>query len=117
MTIGDRIKYQRESLGISQTELANKVNISKQTLYKYETNIITNIPSNKIEEIGKVLNVSPAYLMGWENKQYNTNDNFPLTTLEKKIIQKFRILNESERAMFLRSIGIEDEKGENKKFA
>ena len=41
MTVGDRIRKQREQLGISQTELAEKVKISKQTLYKYETNIIT----------------------------------------------------------------------------
>lgn len=68
MTIGERIKSQRKSIGISQTELAKRVNISKQTLYKYETNIIVNIPSDKIEEIAKVLRVSPSYLMGWNDK-------------------------------------------------
>lgn len=67
MTVGDRIRKKRELAGISQTALAERVNISKQTLYKYETNIITNIPSNKIEEIAKALSVSPAYLMGWED--------------------------------------------------
>ena len=67
MTIGDRIKKQRELLGISQVELAEKIKVSKQTLYKYENNIITNIPSDKIEIIGKVLEVSPSYLMGWED--------------------------------------------------
>ena len=67
MTIGDRIKKQRELLGISQVELAEKMKVSKQTLYKYENNIITNIPSDKIEIIGKVLEVSPSYLMGWED--------------------------------------------------
>lgn len=66
MTIGDRIRKQRESVGISQTELAEKVNVSKQTLYKYENNIITNIPSDKIEGIARVIGVSPGYLMGWE---------------------------------------------------
>nr|DAP20494.1 MAG TPA: helix-turn-helix domain protein [Caudoviricetes sp.] len=33
MTIGDRIKKQRELLGISQVELAEKMKVSKQTLY------------------------------------------------------------------------------------
>ena len=69
MTVGDRIRKQRELLGISQTELAEKIKVSKQTLYKYEKNLITNIPSNIIEEISKVLNVSESYLMGWENKE------------------------------------------------
>lgn len=66
MTIGDRIKKQRESINISQTELAEKIGISKQTLYKYENNIVTNIPSDKIELIAKVLGTTPSYIMGWE---------------------------------------------------
>lgn len=69
MTVGDRIKKQRESLGLTQTELAKKVSVSKQTLYKYETNIVTNIPSDKIELISKILDCSPSYLMGWETEK------------------------------------------------
>ena len=57
-----------------QVELAEKVSISKQTLYKYENDIITNIPSDKIEAIASVLNVTPAYLMGWdENSSLQNN--------------------------------------------
>lgn len=66
MTVGERIKALRESLGISQVDFAAKINVSKQTLYKYENNLITNIPSDKIEAVARVGNVSPAYLMGWE---------------------------------------------------
>ena len=44
MTVGDRIRKQRELLGISQTELAEKIKVSKQTLYKYEKNLRTNNP-------------------------------------------------------------------------
>lgn len=66
MTAGERIKELRTSLGLSQVDFADKINVSKQTLYKYENNIITNIPSDKIEAIARIGNVSPAYLMGWE---------------------------------------------------
>lgn len=69
MTIGERIKKRRNDFMISQTDLAKKIGISKQTLYKYETNIITNIPSDTIERIASVLNVSPAYIMGWEDDE------------------------------------------------
>ena len=69
MTVGDRIRKHRELSCISQTDLAEKIGVSKQTLYKYEKNVITNIPSDKIEEIAKVLNVSESCLMGWENKE------------------------------------------------
>lgn len=68
MTVGDRIRQKREEAGISQTDLAKMVKISKQTLYKYEMNIIVNIPSDKIELIGENLKVSPSYLMGWSGQ-------------------------------------------------
>lgn len=73
MKIGDRIKSKRQENGLSQTELAQKVGVSKQTLYKYENNIITNIPSDKIELLSVSLNASPAYLMGWEENKANAN--------------------------------------------
>lgn len=61
------IKREREKAGISQTDFAKMIKVTKQTLYKYEQGIITNIPSNKIEEIANVLGVSPSYIMGWED--------------------------------------------------
>lgn len=69
MTVGERIKELRTALGLSQVDFADKINVSKQTLYKYENNIITNIPSDKIEAAARLGNVSPAYLMGWSKKQ------------------------------------------------
>lgn len=65
MTKGERIKQRREQLGISQTELAECIGTSKQNLYKYENDIITNIPSDRVEALAKKLNTSPAYIMGW----------------------------------------------------
>lgn len=69
MTVGMRIKKLRQEVNISQVDLAQKVGISKQTLYKYENDIITNIPSDKIELIAKELNTVPGYLMGWNDKE------------------------------------------------
>lgn len=67
MTIGDRIRIIRTDQNISQTELAQAAGISKQTLYKYENNIIVNIPSTCIERLAQALSVSPAVLMGWDS--------------------------------------------------
>ena len=66
MTLGDRLKMLRISSDISQVELADRLNVSKQTLYKYENNIVTNIPSDKIEAAAKIFSVRPSYLMGWD---------------------------------------------------
>lgn len=65
-TIGERIRLAREKIGMSQVDMADKIGVSKQNLYKYERGLVTNIPSDKIELIGKLTGVSPAYLMGWD---------------------------------------------------
>lgn len=67
MTVGERIKNIREKIGFSQVDFAEKIGVSKQTLYKYENNIITNIPSDKIEVAAQICNVSPSYIMGWSD--------------------------------------------------
>lgn len=68
MTVGDRIKKIREEKKITQEELAKYISSTKQTIYKYENGIITNIPSDKIEKIAEFLEVTPSYLMGWDNE-------------------------------------------------
>lgn len=90
MTVGERLKQLREQLGMSQVDFATKINVSKQTLYKYENNIITNIPSDKIESAARICNVSPAYIMGWGNDLSPiTSDTSPeLTARDEKDIAK-----------------------------
>ena len=65
-TKGERIRQLREAKGLTQEMLAAKLKISKQTIGKYEKNIVTNIPSNRIEELAIALDSTPEYIMGWE---------------------------------------------------
>lgn len=67
MNVGERIKNIREEKKITQEELAKQIDSTKQTIYKYENGIITNIPSDKIEKIAEFLEVTPSYLMGWDD--------------------------------------------------
>lgn len=62
-----RMKTRREELNMSYQTLSEKVGISKSTLQRYETGYIKNMPVDKLEEIADALNISPAYLMGWED--------------------------------------------------
>lgn len=68
LSIGKRIKEIRISKNITQDELALKIGTTKQTIYKYENEIVTNIPSQKVELISNALNTTPDYLMGWSDK-------------------------------------------------
>lgn len=67
ITIGDRINKKRLEKGMTLEELGRKAGVSKVTIHKYESKIITNIPSDRIEAMAKALEVSPAYLMGWSD--------------------------------------------------
>lgn len=104
MTVGERIKLVRENRNLSQTDLANACKVSKQTLYKYENNIITNIPSDKIEAIANYLSISPAYLMGWdnsnnENKSKNVINTLILSEHEKQVILAYRSKPDMQNAV------------------
>lgn len=66
MTKGERIKLRREEMGLSQTDVAKSLGVTKQTIYKYEKDIITNIPSDVLEDLSRVLNCPPSYIMGWD---------------------------------------------------
>ena len=68
MSVGKRLKRLRTDLGMSQVEFAKAIGVSKQTLYKYENDMITNIPSDKIEAAAALGKVTPSFLMGWEDE-------------------------------------------------
>ena len=68
MNIGKRIKKLRCEFGFTQEELASVANTTKQTIHKYETGIVSNIPASRIKAIADKLNTTPAYLMGWEEE-------------------------------------------------
>lgn len=66
MSVGSRIKQAREKLKITQEELGERCGTTKQSIFKYENGVVTNIPFDRLERIAEVLEVSPAYLMGWD---------------------------------------------------
>lgn len=100
MTIGERIKVSRESFGYSQVELADKIGVSKQSLYKYENNIITNIPSDKIELIADVLNIQPSYLMGWNVADTTIEDNTYYLNADARDMAQFMFSNPEYKVLF-----------------
>lgn len=80
MTKGERIKLLREKANMTQEELAKLLNTTKQTIYKYEQSVVTNIPSDRVERIAEVLNTTPAYIMGWESDKPETSKKIDATT-------------------------------------
>lgn len=66
-TIGMRLKHLRTIHRYTLDQVGELIGATKQTLYKYENDIITNIPVDKIESLARLYQVKPAYIMGWES--------------------------------------------------
>lgn len=84
MKKGEIIKELREQRKMTQEQLADKLGTSKQTIFKYENDIITNIPSDKVELLAEIFKVSPAYIMGWNEPEENNNFIINLDLLDGK---------------------------------
>ena len=64
--LSEKIKLLRKEKGLSLEQLAEMIGTSRQTVHRYETGVITNIPSEKVEAMAKALGTTPQALMGWE---------------------------------------------------
>lgn len=69
MNIGQRIKLRREELGIGQRELAEKLGYkNNSTLSGIESGKV-DLTQSRIVAIAKALDVTPGWLMGWEENK------------------------------------------------
>ena len=80
MTIGERIKQRRLELGLTQTELANRLgNKSRVSVCTVEKDK-EDLTIERIKKYAKALEVSPTYLMGFEKNTYTpSNAEFEIT--------------------------------------
>lgn len=74
-TVGSRIRECRIAAGLSVEEMADRIGKNRATVYRYEKDEV-DMPLPVVSQLADVLNVSPAYLMGWEEDS------------EKSIIEK-----------------------------
>lgn len=61
--IGERIKNRRTELGMTQQELADAVNISRNSLSRIETSVVPNMTVYTAMRIAKVLGITMDFLV------------------------------------------------------
>lgn len=88
----ENIKAKRLQQNMTLEELAKKVNTSKQTIQRYESGVIANIPSDRIEQIAAALHTTPASLMGWDRQSEEEEAALPAA---QTIGRNIRYLRES----------------------
>lgn len=78
MTVGERIREARKKKGLSQAELAAMLGYkSRSSINKIEVDG-RDIPRSSIVKFARVLDVTPSYLMGWDEPTAKEPDNSEL---------------------------------------
>ena len=80
MRINEKIKSLRKQKDMTLEDVAKKVGVSRQTIQRYESGVISNIPYDSIMGLAKAFNVHPGVLMGWDAAKEQLED---ATDLEK----------------------------------
>ena len=69
--VGIRIKELLQLSEMYQEELGRRVGVQRAAIQKYEKGTVQNVPLPTIEKIARVFDVSPNYLVGWDNSTTN----------------------------------------------
>ena len=84
--LSKNIKKLRKERKMTLDELAAKIGTSKQTIHRYENGIISNIPSEKVEQLAIALGVTPTELMGWSELIPNAVGIMPISVKKLPIL-------------------------------
>lgn len=104
MSIGTKIKELREARNMSLEDVAKMCGTTRQAIYKYENEIVTNIPYDRIILLAKALNTTPSQLFEWEEDKKISPNEPTLTEGEKLVLELFRQIPVDQQPMVLAMI-------------
>ena len=96
-TTGQRIAAKRKELGLSQEALGEKLGVSRQSIYKWESD--TSLPEiEKLISLSRLFSVSIGWLLGGEENSENQQWVKELENASAKVhIRQLEALHEAER--------------------
>lgn len=104
------LKRLRLKCGLSLDDVAQKLDISKVTLSRYENTDITNIPMGNIEQLAKIYKTTPTHLMGWveDEKQEPEIPEVDTSVLTPEELAEFNKVTQTNQLLFFNDIGDDD---------
>jgi transcriptional regulator with XRE-family HTH domain len=99
MTIYERIKYLREKQNMSQQELALRVGYKDKSAVSKVERGDRDINQTMVKKYAEALHTTPAYLMGWEEKE-NPPAEPQLTEGEEKLLKLIRLMPEEMKKQY-----------------
>lgn len=85
-----RIKDLRLQHGYTMEELADKINVSKSTIAKWELGYVKNMKNDMVMALAKIFGVSPLYIAGYDVEE---------KTQEEKFIELFNRLDDDQKKL------------------
>lgn len=99
MELKDIIKLRRKELNLNLLDVAKACNVSEATVSRWESGNIGQMKRNRIAALSKVLDLSPAILVG--TTENNVDDNVELivdlSNEEHDLLNVYRALDEKGR--------------------
>ena len=95
MTIGDKIRLHRKALGLTQTELGEKLGVKTNAVSKWECGRVDDIPTSKIKAMAKLFDVQPSYLI--DEKQPAPTNEGELNAEDKRLLTMIHNLSQEDR--------------------
>lgn len=100
-------------MNLTLEDVSKYIGVSRQTVYKYENGIITNVPSDKIEGMAELFKTTPAALMNWGEAE---DSEIVLGSILKhakeidgeemeELLRRFKKLSTEDRKLALQLIG------------
>ncbi len=86
MEIKDVLKKRRHELNLTLLDVAKAVGVSEATVSRWESGHIENMRRDKIAQLSKILQISPAVIMGWEEDSSQSSEEEWLHQIETKPI-------------------------------
>ena len=95
MTLGQKLKEIRKKFGLSQEQLAEIMNVSRQAITKWETD--AGLPDTEnLKELSRIFGISIDYLL-------DNNNELPLLVMKKKL-DKENYKNKIKNKLYIEDI-------------
>lgn len=105
MTLGNKIRMHRKRLGMTQTELGEKLGVKVNAVSKWECGRVEDIPTSKIKALANLFEVPPSYLIDdEENTQPTETDG--LDDLDRQLIALLKLLSLEQKQLLLAQLRV-----------
>lgn len=88
LSVGERIKKLRLKKCVTQEELGQFIGVQKSAIHKYESGLIENIKQSTIKKLADYFEVTPSYILGWEEESQPTCE-LPIKRQDYDLSEKF----------------------------